>query len=88
MTRGPRPARESDMQLVIDAMVGRDRKYNPKLYYTRTRDGWRIALHRHLPVDDSHRVPVLLCHGMCSNRWDMDGPGKISLARYLRAAAG
>ena len=53
------------------------------MYRARTRDGWRLALYRHQPGRSSHQTPVLLCHGMSSNRWDMDGPGRLSLARYL-----
>src|SRR5512140_3464556 len=70
------------MQGLIDAWfeIGRAR---PRLYHARTHDGWRLALYRHAPGRRSHRTPVLLCHGMASNRWDMDGPGRISLARYL-----
>lgn len=70
------------MQWLIDAWFELGRR-RPQLYRTRTHDGWRLALHRHTPTARSHQTPVLLCHGMASNRWDMDGPGRISLARYL-----
>src|SRR5262249_41046929 len=46
-------------------------------------DGWNLALYRHQPSRRSHHAPVVLCHGMASNRWSMDGPGRVSLARYL-----
>jgi len=71
------------LQAIIDAWFefGRDQK--SRMYRARTHDGWQIALHRYLPAPRSHRTPVILCHGMSSNRWDMDGPGKVSLARYL-----
>jgi pimeloyl-ACP methyl ester carboxylesterase len=70
------------MQGAIDAWFesGRPRA---ERYWARTRDGWRLALHRHRPARSGHRTPVLLCHGMSSNRWNMDGPGDVSLARYL-----
>lgn len=71
------------MQTLIDAWFewGRER---PELYHARTDDGWRIAVY-HLPAPASaHRTPVLLCHGMSSNRWNVDGPGRLSLARFLR----
>ncbi len=52
----------------------------PKTYYATTRDGWRIALHRY---KKKHAKGVaLLCHGLGSNRFDLDAPGS-SLARYL-----
>ena len=71
------------MQRLIDAWFSRDRDAQPRIYWARTRDGWRLALHRYEPEAMAHRTPVLLCHGMSSNRWNMDGPGSISLARYL-----
>jgi pimeloyl-ACP methyl ester carboxylesterase len=55
----------------------------PQHFHARTRDGWRLALYRYEPPARSHRTPVLLCHGMSSNRWNMDAPGRLSLARYL-----
>lgn len=54
-------------------------------YVARTRDGWRLALHRYTPTRRAHGTPVLLCHGMGSNRFNMDGPGNTSLARALHA---
>jgi pimeloyl-ACP methyl ester carboxylesterase len=53
--------------------------------FARTRDGWRIALHRYLPPDGAHATPVILCHGMGSNRFNLDGPRRNSLARFLHA---
>src|SRR5262245_61972458 len=72
------------MQRAIDGWFDRGRGEAPQRYDARTRDGWRLALYRFRPRRGSHRTPVLLCHGMSSNRWDMDGPGRISIARYLR----
>lgn len=71
------------MQWLLDAWFERQREVQPRMYWARTRDGWRLALYRYLPQRSGHRTPVVLCHGMSSNRWDMDGPGRISLARYL-----
>jgi pimeloyl-ACP methyl ester carboxylesterase len=68
---------------LIDLWFERDRQRRPVRYYARTRDQWRLAMYRYPPRRGSHRTPVLLCHGMASNRWNMDGPGRISLARYL-----
>ncbi len=72
------------MQLLIDYWFDRGREPQPRLYRARTRDDWRLALYRYVPRRGAHRTPVLLCHGMSSNRWNMDGPGRVSLARYLR----
>ena len=72
------------VQRLIDAWYERDRDVQPRFHAVRTRDGWRLALYRYRPARGAHATPVLLCHGMSSNRWDMDGPGRLSLARYLR----
>lgn len=60
---------------------GRD--FAPKRFTARTRDGWNIALYRYPSGKSSHRTPVLLCHGMGANHHNMDGPGRLSMARYL-----
>jgi pimeloyl-ACP methyl ester carboxylesterase len=73
----------SSMQHLIDAWFENQRETQPASYRARTHDGWQIALYRYAPPRRSHYTPVLLCHGMASNRWNMDGPGRISLARYL-----
>jgi pimeloyl-ACP methyl ester carboxylesterase len=71
------------MQRLIDAWFELGRAERPHVHSARTRDGWWLALYRYVPRRRSHHTPVLLCHGMSSNRWDMDGPGRVSLARYL-----
>jgi pimeloyl-ACP methyl ester carboxylesterase len=71
------------MQALIDAWFEIGREQRARAYRTRTHDGWQLALYRYQPPKRSHHTPVLLCHGMSSNRWDMDGPGRVSLARYL-----
>jgi pimeloyl-ACP methyl ester carboxylesterase len=58
----------------------------PTLHYAPTRDGWRIALHHRPPPRSGHGTPVVLCHGMGSNRFNLDGPGRTSLSRHLHAA--
>ena len=56
-------------------------KYKKKVYYTRTQDGWKIALHRY--AGDS-RYPVLMVHGLASNYTNFDFPmEELNLARYL-----
>jgi pimeloyl-ACP methyl ester carboxylesterase len=71
------------VQRLLDAWVDGAREPQPTLHIARTHDRWNIALHRYVPRRGSHRTPVILCHGMSSNRWNMDGPGRVSLARYL-----
>ncbi len=53
--------------------------------YIRTADGWRLALHRYGAQEDSKGLPVILCHGLSSNRYAFDMPTAPSLARFLRA---
>jgi polyhydroxyalkanoate synthase len=55
------------------------------LHWAQTRDGVRLALYNYRPERlEPHRCPVVLCHGMGSNRCDLDYPvGETSLARYL-----
>lgn len=50
-----------------------------------TDDGWEIALYRYRPAAFTPgREPVLLCHGMLSNRFNVDLDATRSIARYLR----
>ncbi|MFQ5702039.1 MAG: alpha/beta fold hydrolase [Acidobacteriota bacterium] len=51
----------------------------------RTRDGWDLALYRYRPSRMvPEREPVILCHGMLTNRFNVDLNEQTSLARYLR----
>jgi len=54
-------------------------------FFASTRDGWQVALHRRPPARRAHATPLVLCHGMASNRFNLDGPGRTSLARFLQA---
>jgi pimeloyl-ACP methyl ester carboxylesterase len=51
----------------------------------RCRDGWRLAIHRYRPQGLTTGLPVILCHGLSSNRYVFDLPGASSLACFLRA---
>ncbi len=53
--------------------------------YIRTADGWRLALHRYGEQENSKGLPIILCHGLSSNRYVFDMPAAPSLARFLRA---
>jgi pimeloyl-ACP methyl ester carboxylesterase len=63
--------------------------YEPPLevrpYQARTRDGWTLALHRYRvqTLAPRRRLPVVLCHGLGSNRHSFDVPRGPSLARFL-----
>jgi len=57
------------------------RPIRPRRSTIRTRDNWRLAAYRY-PGDRG--APVLLCHGLGINRYDLDAPDEaISVARYL-----
>jgi len=71
---------------MLDRLLGTPAHRPDELRLTTTRDGWRIALWRYGPAPEGHGTPVLLCHGMGSNRFNLDGPGDTSLARHLHAA--
>ncbi len=58
----------------------------PETHFARTADGWKIALYRYAKADASTRPghpPILLCHGLGANRYNLDAPGNMSLARWL-----
>jgi pimeloyl-ACP methyl ester carboxylesterase len=53
-----------------------------KIYWVKTSDGWKIALHRR--QGKKFRLPVVLVHGLASNFTNMDFPlPGLSLAQYL-----
>jgi len=52
--------------------------------YLLTDDGWRLAVHRYRPESAVRGHPVILCHGMISNRYTFDLPAAASLARFLK----
>jgi len=54
-------------------------------HYVMTADGWRLALHRFRPEGPASGLPVVLCHGVGSNRYSFVLPGAPSLAEFLRA---
>ncbi|MCA9565814.1 MAG: alpha/beta fold hydrolase, partial [Myxococcales bacterium] len=49
-------------------------------YYATTNDGWRLAIHRYRGDGD----PVVLCHGMGANAFNMDLGRRNGLATFLR----
>ncbi len=55
-----------------------------------TSDGWGIALYRYRPAAPPGRAlpiePVIVCHGLLSNRFNVDLDDRHSVARHLRDA--
>lgn len=55
---------------------------NPEFEYVTTGDGWELATYRYPHRSKFH--PVLLVHGLGTNRFDVDFPdARYSLAKYL-----
>ena len=57
----------------------------PERHTALTDDGWTLALYRYRPVGPPRpaQSPVFLCHGLGANRFNLDAPGKLSLAKWL-----
>lgn len=53
-------------------------------FFFEAKDGWKICVHRYRPVRQSGALPVILCHGLSSNRYVFDLPGTASLAVFLK----
>lgn len=51
--------------------------------HTVAADGWRLAIHHYRSHGSSEGLPVILCHGLSSNRYTFDLPGVVSLAQWL-----
>lgn len=50
-------------------------------HHVKTRDGWKVALHNY--ARNTRKHPVFLCHGLGSNRYDLDYGREKSLAKFL-----
>jgi pimeloyl-ACP methyl ester carboxylesterase len=57
--------------------------HQDETHYVMTSDGWKLALHHYKPKDKVGD-PVLLCHGLSSNRFAFELYGAPSLAEYLK----
>ena len=55
-----------------------------EIHFARTADGWRLALGRYLPQNPvAGHEPVILCHGLGANAYNVDFDERLSLARWL-----
>ncbi|MCC6810499.1 MAG: alpha/beta fold hydrolase [Deltaproteobacteria bacterium] len=55
------------------------------IFFATTSDGARLAVHRYLPsAPRAGELPVVLCHGLGANRFNLDFDERYSFARYLR----
>lgn len=60
-------------------------RYPDEIHFVTTNDGWRLAVTRYRPEHSLGLDPVLLVHGIASNRRNLDLTDELSLARYLAA---
>ncbi len=69
---------------VLSPLISR-RELARERHYAKTIDGWKIALHRYTSRRRAlpDQSPILLCHGLGANRYNLDAPGKLSLAKWL-----
>lgn len=55
-----------------------------ELHWARTADGWELPMGRYLPLGPrAVKEPVILCHGLGANRFNLDLNERYSVARYL-----
>lgn len=52
-------------------------------FFAVSEDGWHLAIHQYEPRFQTIEDPVLLVHGLGANRYNLDAPGRYSLAKYL-----
>jgi len=55
-----------------------------EIHFTFTRDNWRLAISRYKPEKQLYKEPVILCHGLGVNRYNMDFGNDFSIAKFLR----
>ena len=60
-------------------------RFPDEIQFGTTSDGWRIAVLRYRPEKPSPHAPVLLVHGVASNRYNLDLTDETSLAKHLCA---
>ncbi|EKP14267.1 alpha/beta fold hydrolase [Leptospira borgpetersenii] len=56
-----------------------------EVHFAKTKDGWNIALHRHIPPQPNPQLaPVLVVHGIATNKFVVDLDRRHSLPYYLK----
>ncbi len=57
-------------------------KWNPdEIHYITAEDGFRLAVSRRIPQNKRFKEPVILCHGLGANRYNLDFNNEYSLAK-------
>ncbi|TGK15655.1 alpha/beta fold hydrolase [Leptospira fluminis] len=56
-----------------------------EVHFARTKDGWNIALHRHIPPQPNLELaPVIVVHGIATNKFVIDLDKRHSLPFFLK----
>ena len=56
------------------------------VFHIETSDGWSIAIHHYAPKGSKKQsTPVLLCHGISSNKYNWDLNDEYSFPSYIAA---
>ncbi|MBW0435913.1 alpha/beta fold hydrolase [Leptospira yasudae] len=56
-----------------------------EVHFAKTKDGWNLALHRHIPPQPNPKLaPVLVVHGIATNKFVVDLDRRHSLPYYLK----
>ncbi|WP_039948269.1 alpha/beta fold hydrolase [Leptospira fainei] len=56
-----------------------------EVHFARTKDGWNIAMHRHIPPQpNSELAPVIVVHGIATNKYVIDLDKRHSLPYFLK----
>ncbi|TGK18477.1 alpha/beta hydrolase [Leptospira stimsonii] len=56
-----------------------------EVHFAKTKDGWNLALHRHIPPQPNRQLaPVLVVHGIATNKYVVDLDKRHSLPYYLK----
>lgn len=56
-----------------------------EIHHVMTEDRWRLAITRYRAPSGGFAEPVVLCHGLGANRYNMDFGDEYSIARHLRS---
>lgn len=60
------------------------RDFPDEIHHVRTKDGWRLGVRRYLPRGPARfREPVILCHGLGANHYNLDWDPPVGLAQFL-----
>lgn len=71
--------------VAVSTRVLRVHRRADQIHFATTSDGWSIALHRYLTERPAYAEPIVLCHGLGSNRFNFDLAEDRSLVKALTA---